>query len=219
MIFAALVALAVGAGTATGVLDGTERPGPSAVGTTMDPPEQGKPVLPDRVPEAALEAFAFLRREPGASDRLSEEMVERLKTPGINARLARRVADGSTLQAQLWVAPGERGTMCTFDGTGSGGCLYAEDFVRRGTVSVDECPIGMPDQAILLTGLVPDGVEEVELVRPDRTVAVAVQGNLWRYESTRDAATRPTRVTWTRDGEERVGRVPYSPDVLVPCKD
>ena len=215
LIISAVALILLGVGGAVAVVDGSAVGG-ATTGTTSSSPSS-RPEIPNAVPDVVREAYGIFRRARSSRDEVSAQMEQKLALPGVNGALARLVVDGSSLQAQRYVAPGPDGTMCVVDGTASGSCMPADVFATDGTVSADECPSGLPGDQIVVSGIVPDAVKEVELVSPSGAVQVAVKGNAWSYTGSRAASGRIQHVIWTSGDKQHERDVPYSPDVNRPC--
>lgn len=201
--------LLAGAGAAV-ALDGNEgTPKATTHAATTAP-------TPTEVPRAIATSFGVFREAPTAADAVGADLASRLRTLGANPSLARVVHRSVDARASTYVVPARDGMLCVLDGTASGGCLTAEHAIERGTVGTDECPRDLPDDFVNVHGLVPDGVESVDLRFFDgRIETEKVHSNLWSVDVPRD--DRPEVVSWTRDGSRQVTTIPYSPDVKEPC--
>ena len=115
-------------------------------------------------------AFAVLRRPQVAGDQLPEDrwpaleggMIGRL---GLNPALARRV---TTEAGDVWVIPGN-GFICHLDENGMG-CNSTQVAVAKGLVGWGSA---RPHEKTIVSGVVPDGVEQVTLISKRGTTKVA----------------------------------------------
>ena len=197
---ACLVAfLAAGGAIATAGDDVEPAPVPEAQAAEADPVAS--------VPEEQADQIEQLDRPRTSDDALPSEWREQLTTGdesdehwGANPSLSRRTAPGT------WILPGD-GYVCVANATpGEGalgfGCATPED-VEKGLLApadVDANGNGV------LTGVLPDGVNDVTLVNQDgSTRTVAVERNT--YRAAIDADLKEVRFT---DAEGGVHILPMS---------
>jgi hypothetical protein len=162
---------------------------------------QAEPV--SAVPEEQAEQIEQLDRPRNSDDALPKEWREKLTTGdesdehwGANPSLARRTAPGT------WIVPGD-GYVCVANATPGEGALgfgcAATDDVEKGLLApadVDANGNGV------LTGVLPDGVNEVTLVDQDGgSRTVAVERNT--YRAAIDANLKEVRFT-DADGGVRI---------------
>jgi hypothetical protein len=179
--------LATGGAIATAGDDVDPAPVPEAQAAQADPVAT--------VPEEQAEEIEQLDRPRTSDDALPKEWREQLATGdesdehwGANPSLARRTAPGT------WIVPGD-GYVCVANATpGEGdlgfGCATPDD-VEKGLLApadVDANGNGV------LTGVLPDGVDEVTIVNHDGgTRTVAVERNTYRVAI--DADLKEVRFT------------------------
>jgi hypothetical protein len=184
--------LAGGTAIATAGDDVDPAPGPEAKAA------EAQPVA--AVPEEQAAQIDQLDRPRNSDDALPKEWRDKLASGdasdehwGANPSLARRTAPGT------WIVPGD-GYVCVANATpGEGalgfGCATPED-VERGLLApadVDANGNGV------LTGVLPDGVDEVTLVNHDgSTRTVAVERNT--YRAAIDADLQEVRFTDAHGG-------------------
>lgn len=188
-----VAALAGGGAIATAGDDVDPAPLPEAQAAQADPVTT--------VPEAQAQEIDQLERPRTSDDAMPTEWKAELTAGesaddhwGANPSLARRTAPGT------WIVPGD-GYVCVANTTpGEGalgfGCATPED-VQKGLLApadIDENGNGV------LTGVLPDGVDEVTLVGKDgSTRAVAVERNT--YRAAIDANLKEVRFTDAEGGE------------------
>lgn len=216
----AVAVLAASASAATGgATNSDSASGHDVVGVASAPAETPTPSpAPTSLPAELQATFGVFRREAGAQDRLDAVLAARVDHLGSNPELARLAVPAATQSGRYYVAPGPDGLVCTFDGTGSGGCLPVDVARTDGSVGTDECPAGVDDDTIAVHGLVPDGVDRVELSFPHgQSRSVTVSDNMWFALVPRSPADRPHDVSWDAGAAQHAAAIPFSPDVSDPC--
>jgi hypothetical protein len=182
-----LACLATGGAIATAGDDVDPAPVPEAATATADPVTA--------VPEEQAEQIDQLDRPRSSDDALPAEWREELTSGsesdehwGANPALSRRTAPGT------WILPGD-GYVCVANATpGEGalgfGCATPED-VEKGLLAPSDVDANGNG---VLTGVLPDGVNEVTLIDHDGgTRTVAVERNT--YRAAIDANLKEVRFT------------------------
>ena len=205
-----LLALLVAAGaTGAAVVDASPSDHRAGSGRGGFSQRQAAPV--DRVPDRQTTRFAQLRRGRNGDDPLPAPVREQVAGDpdlatqwGINANLSRRTSRGG------WLVPGD-GALCAVQanaGDGSYGlvCNTEERVLDMGLVAWD---FQRGAASGLVSGVVPDGVEEVTLVdRSGGSRTIPVRGNSFdvAFDGTTD------RLTFTgRDGQLKSQPRPSQP--------
>ncbi|HMJ37637.1 MAG TPA: hypothetical protein VK501_27270 [Baekduia sp.] len=190
--------------------------GVAVAATTGAPPAPPPAVPQDRSAQTVTAADAtqeatmgVLRRAVGRGDTLPQaarDHVARGAGPSLGANPAlARLALTTPLGEQLYVVPA-RGWVCLTSSEARGTCTPTDRVAEGYAVSLRPIPSGFR-----LSGLVPDGVDRVE-VRGDGQVGTAAPaGNAWQT----DVAFEPKAVAWTGPNGERVVPVSAPPPAPV----
>jgi hypothetical protein len=195
-IVAALVGLASAAGVAVAA---TSSAPPAPAPATPEQRTAQTITAVDRTQEATM---GVLRRTVGRADALPQaarDHVARGAGPSVGANPAlARLAITTPLGEQLYVVPG-RGWVCLTSSEAKGMCTPTDRIAEGYAVGLQGIPSGFR-----LAGLVPDGVDRVEVRGHGATATVAAANNAW----TEDVAFEPELVAWTGPAGEKV--VPVS---------
>jgi hypothetical protein len=180
-----------------------------AVAAVPDGPPAPVPALPEHNDAVAITAadvdqlatLGVLRRE-ASGDAIPDEvrrLIAQGSGPGLGANpdLA-RPALTTALGESFYVVPA-RGWVCLTSTASVGSCTPTDRIAEGYAVALRVIPSGYR-----LSGLVPDGVDRVQVRGADATAEVATSNNAWEA----DVAFAPTSVAWTGPAGEKV--VPVS---------
>jgi hypothetical protein len=191
------VAVVAAAGSVAGVAVAATSGSEPAV-----PPERSATVVTAvDADQAAL--LGALRRPATAADDLSagaRDTVARGSGPalGANPELG-RLGLTTPLGEHLYLVPAQ-GWVCLVSSTSSESCTPTDQLAAGYAVGLRVIPSGYR-----LAGMVPDGVDQVDVRGSSTSVTVTVGENAWEA----DVAFAPTSVAWTGPAGEQV--VPVAP--------
>lgn len=176
------IVLVAGAVAAEGARDDAERP------FAARPKAQG-------VDEALASRFKVFRAKPPAD--ATEEITPAFGPAGANPDLARQVGPAG---AGLFAVPGED-HVCLAR-VGGTDCIPTSLATAGKLVSIDYCGPQVPDGKIRIAGLVPDGIESIDIdLKDGQRTAAEVTDNGYQV----DVTTIPRTVGWdTVGGEIRI---------------
>jgi hypothetical protein len=186
-----------------------------AVAATSSPPPPAPAVPQERsaaqiteVDSAQASSMAVLRRSVAKSDDVpagARDLIARGSGPALGANPAlARLALTTRLGEQLYVVPAS-GWVCLTSSEASGICTPTDRIAEGYAVGLRGIPSGFR-----LSGLVPDGVDRVEVRGEREAASTATSGNAWQA----DVAFEPKSVAWTGPAGEKV--VPVSAPPAAP---
>jgi hypothetical protein len=196
------VAVLAGLGSVAGVAVAATSAPPAPTPAAPEQRSAQTIVAVDAVQEGTM---GVLRRAVGKDDALpaaARDLIARGSGPslGANPALARRALI-TPLGEELYVVPA-RGWVCLTSSEARGTCSPTDRIAEGYAVTLRGIPSGFR-----LAGLVPDGVDRVEVRGPRDTATVDPAGNAW----TADVAFAPTSVAWTGRAGEKVVPVSVPP--------
>lgn len=181
----------------------------SAVPIEAPPPSTSSPKPTVRLaavdPEVLSPHFAVFRGPRDDADEVPQGMILGPVISGLGldlnaSRYAREIAGGPA-----YLVPGSR-SICLYTESEAVGSCWQPRIVASGqAIATSLCGPGLDADHVVTFGLVPDGVEEVTVLRTNvPSVTVAVEGNVF-VAKTSSEPPLPLRVSWIR-GDKRFAR-------------
>jgi hypothetical protein len=168
-------------------------------------PQERSATAISQVDDVQGSTMGILRRTVAKSDEVpaaARDLIAHGSGPALGANPAlARLALTTRLGEQLYVVPAS-GWVCLTSSEASGICSPTDRIAEGSAVGLHGIPSGFR-----LSGLVPDGVDRVEVRGERETASTATSGNAWQI----DVAFEPTSVAWTGPAGEKVARVSVPP--------